>query len=119
MGPIGCPETSARNYHYTPRNSPEERSSHPDVFTAGRYTLSAFIDPVNSQTVTRQLHFYNSWYYEKLLQNWSSWTRLFTQFVHTMQILQGAGEEITSFTQRDLFLLLTYLLHVAESFLRS
>jgi hypothetical protein len=28
MGPIGCPETSVRNYHYSPRNNPEERSSH-------------------------------------------------------------------------------------------
>jgi len=26
-GPIGCPETSVRNYHYTLRNSSEERSS--------------------------------------------------------------------------------------------
>jgi hypothetical protein len=28
MGPTRCPETSARNYHYTVRGSPEERSSH-------------------------------------------------------------------------------------------
>ena len=28
MGPIGCPETSVRNYHYTLRNKPAERSSH-------------------------------------------------------------------------------------------
>ena len=28
MGPIGCPETSVINYHYWPRNIPEERSSH-------------------------------------------------------------------------------------------
>ena len=28
MGPKGCPETSVRNYHYSPRNNPEERSSH-------------------------------------------------------------------------------------------
>jgi len=27
MGLIGCPETSLRNYHYSPRNNPEERSS--------------------------------------------------------------------------------------------
>jgi len=27
MGLIGCPETSVRNYHYTLRNNPEERSS--------------------------------------------------------------------------------------------
>ena len=28
MGPIGCPETSVINYHYSLRNNPEERSSH-------------------------------------------------------------------------------------------
>jgi hypothetical protein len=28
MGPIGCPETSVRNYHYSLRNNPKERSSH-------------------------------------------------------------------------------------------
>jgi hypothetical protein len=28
MEPIGFPETSARNYHYSLRNYPEERSSH-------------------------------------------------------------------------------------------
>ena len=28
MGPIGCPETPARNYHYSLSTSPEERSSH-------------------------------------------------------------------------------------------
>jgi len=28
MGPIGCPETSVRNYHYSLRNNPEKRSSH-------------------------------------------------------------------------------------------
>ena len=27
-GPLGCPETSLRNYHYLLRNSTEERSSH-------------------------------------------------------------------------------------------
>jgi len=26
MGPIGCPETPVRNYHYWLRNNPEERS---------------------------------------------------------------------------------------------
>jgi len=29
MVPIGCPETSARNYDYTLRNIPAERSSYP------------------------------------------------------------------------------------------
>ena len=28
MGSIGCPETSVRNYHYSLRNDPEERSFH-------------------------------------------------------------------------------------------
>jgi hypothetical protein len=28
MGPIGCPETSVRNYLYLLRHSSEERSSH-------------------------------------------------------------------------------------------
>ena len=28
MVPTGCPETSVRNYHYSLRNNPEERSSH-------------------------------------------------------------------------------------------
>jgi hypothetical protein len=28
MGPIGCPETTVRNYHHSLRNHPEERSSH-------------------------------------------------------------------------------------------
>ena len=28
MGPINCPETSVRNYHYSLCNSPQERSSH-------------------------------------------------------------------------------------------
>jgi len=27
MGPIGCSETSVRNYHYSPRKNAEERSS--------------------------------------------------------------------------------------------
>ena len=28
MGPMDCPETSVRNYHYSLRNNPEDRSSH-------------------------------------------------------------------------------------------
>jgi hypothetical protein len=28
MGPIGCPETSIRNSHYSLRNNPDERSSY-------------------------------------------------------------------------------------------
>jgi hypothetical protein len=27
-GPLGCPETSVRNYHYLLRNIPEEHSPH-------------------------------------------------------------------------------------------
>ena len=28
MGPVGCPETSVRNYNYSPCNNPVESSSH-------------------------------------------------------------------------------------------
>jgi hypothetical protein len=28
MGPLGCPETSVRNYHYSPFHNAQERSSH-------------------------------------------------------------------------------------------
>jgi hypothetical protein len=28
MGPTGCPETLVMNYHYTLRDTPEERISH-------------------------------------------------------------------------------------------
>jgi len=57
MGPISCPETSVRNYHYSLRNSPEDRSYHllrggslksrmitpllkraPNIFLAGKET---------------------------------------------------------------------------------
>jgi hypothetical protein len=33
LGPIGCTETSVRNYHYTLRNMPEDRTSHVDTIT--------------------------------------------------------------------------------------
>jgi hypothetical protein len=32
MGPIVCPETSLRNYHYTLRDIPEERGSQSKTF---------------------------------------------------------------------------------------
>jgi hypothetical protein len=31
LGPIVCPETSVRNYHYSLRNSPQKRSSQGSV----------------------------------------------------------------------------------------
>jgi len=34
MGMTGCPETSARNYHYSPHNNPEERCSHSHQFVS-------------------------------------------------------------------------------------
>jgi hypothetical protein len=40
MGPIGCPETSERNYHYSLRNNPEEHSPHP--FRGGSLTSRTF-----------------------------------------------------------------------------
>jgi hypothetical protein len=35
MEPIGCTETSVRNYHYSLRDSPEERSSYLRVLRRG------------------------------------------------------------------------------------
>jgi hypothetical protein len=35
MGPIGYPETSVRNHHYSLRNNPEERSTHLRVLRDG------------------------------------------------------------------------------------
>jgi hypothetical protein len=40
MGPIGCPETSIRNYQYPPRNSPEERHSH--LLRGGSYFFNIY-----------------------------------------------------------------------------
>jgi hypothetical protein len=40
-GSIGCPETSLRNYHFTLRNNPEERSSQ---------EMSAFVELHNTVT---------------------------------------------------------------------
>ena len=41
MGPIGCPETSIPNYHYTLRNIAEERRSLPDIeIVMGRNVIS-------------------------------------------------------------------------------
>ena len=43
MGPIGCPETSVRNYLYSLCNNPEERSSH--LLRGGSPVLSAEKNP--------------------------------------------------------------------------
>jgi len=40
MGPVGCPETSVRNYHYCLRNSAEEGKSHTRFLPHGEQTLS-------------------------------------------------------------------------------
>ena len=36
MGPVGCPETSVINYHYSLRNIPEESSSSPRLLDMQR-----------------------------------------------------------------------------------
>ena len=38
-GSIGCPETSIMNYHYTLRNSPEQRSSQSSSTFSGEGTV--------------------------------------------------------------------------------
>jgi hypothetical protein len=59
MGPIRCPETSAMNYHYTPRNSSEERSSQ-------RQTCLTFI---NSKLCPHRIFVYFIWHSEQALNS--------------------------------------------------
>jgi hypothetical protein len=40
MRPTGCPETSVRNYYYSLRNNPEERSS---VLNAGTSAIAVCV----------------------------------------------------------------------------
>ena len=47
MGPVGCPETSAINYHYSPRNVPEESSSNPRLLDTQR-AIQLFKDVCNT-----------------------------------------------------------------------
>jgi hypothetical protein len=42
VGPIGFPGTSVRNYHYSPRNNPEERGSHNLNYSDGWNSLHPF-----------------------------------------------------------------------------
>jgi len=44
MGPIGCPETSARYYHYSLSNDPEDRSSQNEFnyYSVWHKTLALF-----------------------------------------------------------------------------
>ena len=47
MGPVGCPETSAINYHYSPRNIPEESSSNRRLLDTHR-AIELFKDVCNT-----------------------------------------------------------------------
>jgi hypothetical protein len=49
MGPKGCPEMSARNYHYSLRNSPEERS-YPLGFKKLKGVFKATVTPSNGSS---------------------------------------------------------------------
>jgi hypothetical protein len=52
MGPIGCPKTSIRNYHYSLRNNPEKSSSH--LLCDGRLkSRESFHVSFFSQNITR------------------------------------------------------------------
>jgi hypothetical protein len=62
MGQISCPDTSVRNYHYSLRNNPEERSSwivsrHPTVLSRARSVVQLnTIMPAISVEVRSMLH---------------------------------------------------------------
>jgi hypothetical protein len=43
MGPMGCPETSVRNYHYSLRNNPEERISSDNILIVTLGLLSRLL----------------------------------------------------------------------------
>jgi len=51
MGPIGRPETSVRNYHYSLRNNPEERSSQLDFISSN---VQHWVQPIEAyiRTIT-------------------------------------------------------------------
>ena len=51
MGPIGCPETSIRNYNYSLHNSPEERSSRNNACS----DLSVIMSQVGTYRLSRNV----------------------------------------------------------------
>jgi hypothetical protein len=55
MGPTGCTETSARNYHYSQHNNPEERNSH--LLRGGS---------LKSRKGEKSFYFSNAWFLPKL-----------------------------------------------------
>jgi hypothetical protein len=56
MGPIGCSEMSVRNYHYSLRNSPEERSSHIiDGVSLRSHIEKTFVSSVAGCTLSDQI----------------------------------------------------------------
>ena len=69
LGPIVCPETSIRNYHYSPHNNPEERSSQ-------LFRCRSLISPVmcSSREVPREV-FLAFWQHWTLLHCWQLWLR--------------------------------------------
>jgi hypothetical protein len=55
MGPIGCPETSVRNYHSTLSNIPEERRSHLHRCGSLKSRTVRFILSLSTAVVTRYI----------------------------------------------------------------
>ena len=55
MGPIGCPETSVRNYRCTPSNNAEERSS--QIHLGGSLTSHQSVHRWESHRLTRLVSF--------------------------------------------------------------
>jgi len=52
MGPISCPEISVRNYHYSLRNDPEERSS--QLFRGGSLKSRIALRIVNHLNIKKE-----------------------------------------------------------------
>jgi hypothetical protein len=58
MGRIGCPEMLIRDYHYSLRNIPEERSSH--LLLLPEYPFNVILPPTYS--ITQQTHIFSCYF---------------------------------------------------------
>jgi len=57
MGPIGCPETSVRNYHYSLRNNLKERSSHNITYSEDLKNWNTSLERISADPL-QNLHQY-------------------------------------------------------------
>jgi len=89
MGPIGCPETSERNYHYSLHNNQEERSSHidnlPAIFEKHKFHLNRIFSKEGKSitTLPNKLRKATAEQFKKK----DSWSRLCRQIVTNCSLI--------------------------------